>query len=230
MTNVVSHAVGLLLSVAALLLMLLRASDTGDVLRIVSAAIFGAGLIALYLASTLYHSAKDPRTRSRLRVNDHATIYVLIAGTYTPITLVTLNGWVGWTLFGITWGMALTGVILKLFFTGRYHLLSTLMYVFMGWLIIFAIKPLMSKMPSAGLSWLVAGGAAYTTGAILYSIKKIHFNHAIFHLFVLLGSFCHFVAVYSYVLPLDVASAGRVAYEVMADTHHGRLTGRQAPN
>lgn len=218
MTNVISHAVGLLLSIVGLLLMLLRAGDTGDALRIVSAAIFGAGLIALYLASTLYHSARDPRTRSRLRVNDHATIYVLIAGTYTPITLVTLNGWVGWTLFGVTWGMALTGVVLKLFFTGRYRLLSTLMYVFMGWLIIFAIKPLMNNMPSAGLSWLVAGGAAYTTGAILYSIKKIHFNHAIFHLFVLLGSFCHFVAVYSYVLPPDATANDRVAYTVVTDS------------
>lgn len=218
MTNVISHAVGLLLSIVGLLLMLLRAGDTGDALRIISAAIFGAGLIALYLASTLYHSARDPRTRSRLRVNDHATIYVLIAGTYTPITLVTLNGWVGWTLFGVTWGMALTGVVLKLFFTGRYRLLSTLMYVFMGWLIIFAIKPLMNNMPSAGLSWLVAGGAAYTTGAILYSIKKIHFNHAIFHLFVLLGSFCHFVAVYSYVLPPDATANDRVAYTVVTDS------------
>jgi len=221
MTNIVSHAVGLLLSIAGLLLMLVRAGDTGDVLRIVSAAIFGAGLIALYLASTLYHSARDPRTRSRLRVNDHATIYVLIAGTYTPITLVTLNGWVGWTLFGITWGMALTGVVLKLFFTGRYGLLSTLMYVFMGWIIIFAIKPLIANMPSAGLSWLVAGGAAYTTGAILYSIKKIHFNHAIFHLFVLLGSFCHFVAVYSYVLPMGATANGQVAYSLVTG-----LTGR----
>jgi len=200
MTNVVSHAVGLLLSMVGLLLMLLRAGDSGDVLRIISAAIFGAGLIALYTASTLYHSARDPKARSRLRVNDHATIYILIAGTYTPITLVTLNGWIGWTLFGITWGMALTGVVLKLFFTGRYHLLSTLMYVFMGWIIIFAVKPLMDSLPFAGLAWLLAGGIAYTTGAILYSIEKIHFNHAIFHLFVLLGSFCHFVAVYDYVL------------------------------
>jgi hemolysin III len=200
MTNVISHAVGLLLSIVGLLLMLLRAGDSGDVLRVISAAIFGAGLIALYAASTLYHSAKDPKARSRLRVNDHATIYILIAGTYTPITLVTLNGWIGWTLFGITWAMALTGVVLKLFFTGRYHLLSTLMYVFMGWIIIFAVKPLMDSLPVAGLVWLLAGGIAYTTGAILYSIEKIHFNHAIFHLFVLLGSFCHFVAVYDYVL------------------------------
>lgn len=200
MTNIVSHAAGLILSVVALVLMLVRASASGDALSIVSAAIFGASLIALYAASTFYHGARDPVVRARLRINDHATIYILIAGTYTPFTLVTLNGWVGWTIFGITWGMALTGVILKLFYTGRYNLLSTLMYVFMGWIIIFAIKPLIESLPTAGMYWLFAGGIAYTTGAILYSIKKISFNHAIFHLFVLLGSACHFVAVYDYVL------------------------------
>lgn len=220
LTNIISHAVGLLLSVVGLALMLMRAGGSGDVLRIVSAAIFGASLIALYAASTLYHSARDPKVRSRLRINDHATIYILIAGTYTPITLVTLQGWVGWTIFAVTWGMAVTGVVLKLFFTGRYHLLSTLMYVFMGWIIIFAIKPLMDNLPSAGLNWLLAGGIAYTVGAILYSISKIHFNHAIFHLFVMLGSFCHFVAVYSYVLPGDTMESGRVAHAVIADRHH----------
>lgn len=199
-TNIISHAIGLVLSVVALLLMLLRASESGNVLYIVSAGIFGFSLIALYAASTLYHSAKDPKARSRLRVNDHATIYILIAGTYTPFTLITLNGWVGWTIFGVSWGMAISGVALKLFFTGRYNVLSTLMYVFMGWIIIFAIKPLINNLSSEGLFWLVAGGIAYTTGAVIYSIKKLSFNHAIFHLFVLLGSFCHFTAVYFYVL------------------------------
>jgi hemolysin III len=200
-TNIISHAIGLVLSCIALLLMLVRAGRSGEVLPIVSAAIFGISLIALYTASTLYHSARDPKVRSRLRINDHATIYILIAGTYTPFTLITLHGWIGWTIFGISWGMALTGVILKLFFTGKYHLLSTLMYVCMGWIIIFAIKPLINNLPSAGVTWLFAGGVAYTTGAVLYSIEKLHFNHAIFHLFVLLGSACHFVAVYFYVLP-----------------------------
>ncbi len=201
--NIISHAIGLVFSIVALLLMLLRSSASGDLLRIVSAAMFGASLIALYAASTLYHSARDPKVRSRLRINDHATIYILIAGTYTPFTLVTLHGWIGWTFFCITWGMALTGVILKLFFTGKYHRLSTLMYVFMGWIIIFAIKPLMNGLPPGGITWLFAGGVAYTTGAVLYTIDKIKFNHAIFHLFVLLGSACHFVAVYSYVLPWE---------------------------
>ena len=200
-TNIVSHAIGLGLSIIALLLMLLRASGSGNILPIISAGIFGVSLIALYAASTFYHSAKDPKKRARLRINDHATIYILIAGTYTPFTLVTLNGWVGWTIFGISWGMAISGVILKLFFTGRYNVLSTLMYVFMGWIIIFAFKPLVNSLAPDGLFWLVAGGVAYTTGAVIYSIKMIPFNHAIFHLFVLLGSFCHFVSVYFYVLP-----------------------------
>ena len=200
-TNIISHVIGLVLSVIALLLMLFRASTSGSILHIISAGIFGASLIALYAASTFYHSAKDPKRRSRLRVNDHATIYILIAGTYTPFTLITLHGWVGWTIFGVSWGMAASGVILKLFFTGRFNALSTLMYVFMGWIIIFAIKPLVNSLSSEGLFWLVAGGVAYTVGAVIYSIKKIHFNHAIFHLFVLLGSFCHFVSVYFYVLP-----------------------------
>ena len=199
-TNIVSHAIGLALSIVGTLLMLLRASGSGDILHIIGAGIFGASLIALYAASTLYHSAKDPKKRARLRINDHATIYLLIAGTYTPFTLITLKGWVGWTVFGVSWGMAVCGVVLKLFFTGRYNLLSTLMYIIMGWIIIFAIKPLVNSIPIDGIFWLIAGGLAYTTGAIIYSIKKIPFNHAIFHVFVLLGSFCHFVSVYVYVL------------------------------
>jgi hemolysin III len=181
--------------------MVIRASLYGNVWHVVGASIFGASLIALYAASTFYHSAKDPKLRSRLRVFDHATIYILIAGTYTPFTLVTLNGPVGWIIFGASWGMALTGITLKLFFTGKYDGLSTLMYVFMGWIIVFAIKPLTDNLSAEGMFWLFAGGVAYTTGAILYSIKKMKFNHAIFHMFVLLGSLCHFIAVYFYVLP-----------------------------
>jgi len=200
-TNIISHAVGLVLSIVALVLMVVRASEYGNAWHIVSVSIFGASLISLYAASAFYHSAKDLKTRSRLRIIDHATIYVLIAGTYTPFTLVTLNGTVGWMIFAISWTMAFSGVILKLFFTGKYNVLSTLMYVFMGWIIIFAIKPLINSLSSEGLFWLVAGGVAYTTGAVIYSIKKIKFNHAIFHMFVLLGSLCHFISVYFYVLP-----------------------------
>jgi len=200
-TNIISHAIGLVLSIVALLLMLVRAAGDGNAFKVVGAGIFGISLIALYAASTFYHSATDPKMRARLRINDHATIYILIAGTYTPFVLVTLNGWIGWTIFGVSWGMALTGVTLKLFFTGKYNVLSTIMYVFMGWIVIFAIKPLVAALPPGGLYWLFAGGIAYTVGAVLYSIKTIKFNHAIFHLFVLLGSFCHFMSVYFYVLP-----------------------------
>ena len=199
--NISSHVLGLVFSVVALALLVTHASLHGNVIHIVSFSIFGASLIILYAASTTYHSATNPQTRSRLRIIDHASIYVLIAGTYTPFTLVTLNGATGWTIFGITWGMALSGIVLKLFFTGRYKVISTLMYVFMGWIIIFAIQPLIDNLSSEGLFWLVAGGIAYTVGAVLYSIKKIKFNHAIFHIFVLIGSFCHFVSVYYYVLP-----------------------------
>jgi len=199
--NIISHAIGLMLSIVALVFLVRHASLYGNVWHVVSFSIFGASLISLYAASTFYHSAKKPELRRRLRIIDHATIYVLIAGTYTPFTLVTLNGSTGWVIFGVSWGLAFTGIILKLFFTGKYNLISTLMYVFMGWIIVFAIKPLIENLSSDGLFWLVAGGMAYTTGAILYSIKKIKFNHAIFHLFVLIGSFCHFVAVYFYILP-----------------------------
>lgn len=199
--NILSHALGLLLSVAALVSLLIRASVHGNAWHIVSFSIFGASLVALYAASTLYHSTSNARLRSRLRIVDHASIYVLIAGTYTPFALVTMNGPVGWWIFGITWGFAVTGIVLKLFFTGRFKRVSTLMYVLMGWIIIFAIKPLTANLSVEGLFWLIAGGVAYTLGAILYSFKKIPFNHAIFHGFVLLGSACHFVSVYYYVLP-----------------------------
>lgn len=199
-TNIIAHAIGLVLSIIALVLLVARANLYGDTLQLVSVSIFGMSLITLYAASTFYHSARDPALRARLRIIDHATIYVLIAGTYTPLALISLGGSTGWLIFSIAWAMALTGITLKVFFTRKFDLVSTLMYVFMGWIIIFAIKPLVNNMPSEGLFWLFAGGVAYTTGAILYSIKKIKFNHATFHMFVLLGSFCHFVSVYFYVL------------------------------
>jgi hemolysin III len=199
--NIISHAVGFILSIIALVLLVRHATRHGDVWHIVSFSIFGASLIILYAASSFYHSAKKPELRNRLNIIDHASIYVLIAGTYTPFTLVTLKGTIGWVIFGISWGLAITGIILKLFFTGKYNLMSTIMYVLMGWVIVFAIKPLMNNLPLAGLLWLVAGGISYTIGAILYGIKKIKFNHAIFHMFVLMGSFCHFMSVYFYVLP-----------------------------
>jgi hemolysin III len=198
--NIASHAFGFILSIVALFLLIRHASFNGSGLHIISFSIYGISLIVLYAASTLYHSAKSPELRTRLRVFDHASIYVLIAGTYTPFALITLNGELGWIVFGLSWGLASAGVILKLFFTGKYKLISTLMYVFMGWMMIFFITPLMDSLSVDGLIWLAAGGISYTVGAALYSIKKIQFNHAIFHLFVLLGSCAHFVSVFFYVL------------------------------
>lgn len=199
--NITTHAIGFILSIVAFVLLVTHANLHGDVWHIVSFSIFGASLIILYAASTFYHSAKKSELRNRLKIFDHASIYILIAGTYTPFTLVTLNGTIGWVIFGTSWGLALTGIILKFFFTGKYNLISTIMYVLMGWVIVFAIKPLINNLPLEGLLWLLAGGIFYTIGAILYSIKKIKLNHAIFHMFVLSGSFCQFMSVFFYVLP-----------------------------
>lgn len=199
MLNIFSHAFGLLLSLFATVLLVLQALNSDSAIHLISFTVFGLSLVALYAASTYYHSAKDPLLRSKLRVVDHSAIYILIAGTYTPFMLITLAGKLGWVIFAVTWGLAAMGITLKIFFTGRFTLLSTLMYVFMGWLIVFAIKPLAASLAPEGLQWLIAGGLAYTLGAVLYGVKKLPFNHAIFHIFVLLGSVCHFVAVYRFV-------------------------------
>ncbi len=198
--NIITHGIGLILSIIALVLLINHASEMGTARHIVSFTIFGTSLILLYAASTFYHYFQHPDIRRKLNILDHAAIYVLIAGTYTPFTLVTLKGPKGWTIFGITWGIAIIGVFFKLFYTGRYDKISTIAYVVMGWIIIFAIKPLMAHLPLNGLYWLLAGGVFYTVGAVLYSIKKLRFNHAIFHVFVLLGSFSHFMSIYYYVL------------------------------
>ena len=197
--NVVSHAFGLFASIIAFVLLLIKSIAEGTFLQKISFIVFGISLIILYAASTFYHASKDVELRKRLNIFDHASIYVLIAGTYTPFTLVTLHGKIGWWIFAINWLLAITGVILKLFFTGKYDKLSTIMYVLMGWMIVVAIKPLIHSLGHQGLLWLFAGGIAYTVGAVFYSIPKIKYNHAIFHVFVLLGSFAHFVAVYFYV-------------------------------
>lgn len=199
--NIISHVLGLLFSVVGVVFLVIKAAAYGSAVHIVSVSVFGASLIALYTASTMYHSATDPAVRTALRTVDHCAIYILIAGTYTPFTLITLQGTLGWTIFGLAWGMALTGITLKLFFTGRFERLSTSMYVLMGWMMVFAIKPLIAALSSQGLVWLAAGGIAYTIGALLYSIKKMPFGHATFHLLVVLGSACHFVTVYFFVLP-----------------------------
>ncbi|MBL4660735.1 MAG: hemolysin III family protein [Alcanivoracaceae bacterium] len=198
--NYISHAIGLILSIIALVLLLIKALQYGNVWHLISYGIYGVSLIMLYTASTFYHLTQEPGLRKRYKIFDHAAIYLLIAGTYTPYTLVTLNGKIGWTLFAISWGLAVLGVTLKLFFTGRFTLISTLAYVVMGWLIVFAFEPLKNSLSTDGLFWLLAGGVSYTVGALLYAIHKLKFNHAIFHIFVLIGSICHFISIYFYVL------------------------------
>lgn len=197
--NISTHIFGLVLSLVALVLLVMRANQHGDLLYLVSFSVFGASLVVLYSASVTYHSMQQPDLRKKSRMVDHMAIFLLIAGSYTPLTLITLGGKTGWTIFTILWSIAICGLGLKIFFTGKYKLLSTLLYLLMGWMVIFAIKPLFNNMSVAGLSWFIAGGLAYTLGAMLYNLEKIKFNHAIFHMFVLAGSFCHFIAVYNYV-------------------------------
>lgn len=199
--NVLSHGIGFLLSVAALTLMVVFASLDGNAWHIVGVSIFGASLVVLYLASTLFHWSVRPKIRKYLNVFDHSAIYVLIAGTYTPFLLVTLNGPWGWSLFGVIWGLAIAGVVFKMFFTGKYDKLSLIIYVLMGWLILIAIVPLIQNLSTMGLIWLLIGGISYSIGAVFYLLNKMPFNHAIFHFWVLGGSICHFFAVFWYVIP-----------------------------
>jgi hemolysin III len=195
--NVYSHGLGLIASVCALFILTLKANG---MLQVVSVAVFAASLIALYGSSTIYHSTENVARRARLRAVDHSMIYVLIAGSYTPLSLLVLRGATGWTIFGVIWAMAAIGIVIKLFHTGKYNKISTAMYVFMGWVIVFAIKPLIANISSEGLAWLFAGGVSYTVGAIFYSIRRMPYGHATFHVFTLLGSACHFACVYYYVL------------------------------
>lgn len=197
--NIWSHAFGIFLSIIALVLLIIKAVQQDNIWMMISFPIFGVSLILLYLASTLYHASQEPQKRFKLKVFDHAAIYVLIAGSYTPFTLVSLNGETGWLIFSMVWVMAFTGIILKLFFTGKFKIVSTAMYVLMGWLIVFYFQELTAHLHEKGVFYLILGGVLYTIGAILYSIKKIKFNHAIFHFFVLAGSFCHFLSIYLYV-------------------------------
>ena len=199
--NVISHGMGFVLSIVALIMLIFKASRFDEMKPLISFIVFGVSMVLVYAASTFYHSAKTKTLRYRLNILDHAAIYVLIAGTYTPFALITLEGFVGWTIFWVVWSIALLGVILKLFYAGRFQLLSTILYVAMGWLIIFAINPLIENLSTSGLRWLFAGGISYTIGAILFMLKKIPFNHAIFHVFVLLGTFAHFISIFYYVLP-----------------------------
>lgn len=194
-----THALGMIFSVAASVVMVMVAAP--DPLKVVSAMVFGISLVLLYTSSTLYHCCTSPRWKDRFQVLDHACIYLLIAGSYTPITLVTLHGAWGWGLFAAVWLMALGGVALKTLGKGRKdHWISTLLYLIMGWLIVLALGPLMRQLPVAGIAWLAAGGLAYTLGIVFFAWERLPFNHAVWHVFVLAGSVCHVVTACGFVL------------------------------
>jgi hemolysin III len=194
--NILTHGFGLLLSVIAFPFLVKKSLNYHAFWKIASFCIYGLSMVILYAASTFYHAAKEPKLRRRLNILDHAAIYVLIAGTYTPFCLVVLPPKLGWYMFIFVWLFAITGVILKLFFTGRFDKLSTALYLLMGWQVVFVIKPLMENLSDKGLLYLFLGGVFYTVGAIFYSLKKMKYSHATFHVFVLLGSLSHFLAVF----------------------------------
>jgi len=201
LANSVSHGIGIALAIVGLVLLVVYASLRGTAWHIAGVSVYGAMMVALYSASTLYHSVRSPRARHVLRIIDHSSIYLLIAGTYTPFTLVSLRGGWGWTLFGLVWGFALVGIVVKAFFVGRLDVVSTIAYLVMGWLVIIAIRPMMAHVPAGGLFWLVMGGILYSGGTIFYLWRRLPFHHAVWHLFVLGGSVCHFFAVFWYVVP-----------------------------
>jgi hemolysin III len=202
--NALTHGIGASLSLVGLLALVISAYLYGGIWHLVSFSIYGTSLFLLYLASTLYHSFSNEKLKYMFKIFDHAAIYLLIAGTYTPFTLVLLHGTLGWTVFGVIWGLALLGIVFQVFFVKRFKILSTLCYLFMGWFIVICIKPLASTLPVMGLSWLVIGGLFYTVGAGFYLWKRLPYNHAIWHLFVIAGSACHFVTVSYYILPFQV--------------------------
>ncbi|MCB0405572.1 MAG: hemolysin III family protein [Bdellovibrionales bacterium] len=197
LANAITHGLGACLSVAALAVLVAYAKDAW---RVVSFSIYGGSLVLLFLASTFYHSFHDPRVKQILKIVDHSAIFILIAGTYTPLMLVTLRGVWGWVIFGVIWLLALYGVVLKLFSRLQSRGLSLALYLGMGWLAVVAIRPLMQRLPFAGIGWLVAGGICYTLGTVFYARKKMKYSHAIWHLFVLAGSTCHFCCMLFYVV------------------------------
>ncbi len=199
--NWVTHAVALLLSITALALMVVYSTRFGNVYHIVSSAVFGTTLILLYSASTLYHFVPVGRAKNVFQKLDHAMIYLLIAGTYTPYTLVNLRGPWGWSIFGVVWGVALTGLLLDIIMKKRLGWLSISLYLCLGWIIVIAVKPLMANLAGGGIVLLVAGGLFYSLGVIFYLWKRLPFQHAIWHLFVIAGSLCHFFSIFLYVIP-----------------------------
>lgn len=199
MANAISHGIALLGSIAAIPILIVGAVRDGGAAAVVGASIFGACMLLLYSASTIYHALSAGRAKRVFLILDHCAIYLLIAGTYTPFTLGVLYGSWGWSLFGVVWGLAVAGILFKTILGTRYKRLSTFLYVSMGWLVIIAAQPLLASVPTPGLLWLLAGGLFYTAGVIFFIVDgRLRYAHFVWHLFVVSGSFCHFVAVYWY--------------------------------
>jgi hemolysin III len=196
-SNAITHGIGACLSLAALVVLVVFAAIDGTAWHVVSFSVFGSTLVILYLSSTLYHSLTHQKTKHLFRKFDHISIFLLIAGTYTPFCLTVLRGWIGWTLLGIVWACAITGTVFKSIHIGKLELLSTVLYVLMGWVALFAIKPLYNGMSSYGFTLLILGGVAYTAGTLFFVKDKIKYFHSLWHLFVLAGSVLHFFAVVS---------------------------------
>ena len=201
--NSAIHCIGIVLSVAALVFLVTLAGIKGNTWQVVSFSIYGSTLIVLYLSSTLYHGFNLPRFKHIFQLADHSAIFLLIAGTYTPFTLVSLRGPWGWTLFGLIWGLAIIGIVLTVLFLGRFRLLFTMLYLGMGWLVIIALKPLLNAIPLGGILWIAGGGAFYSLGVIFYLQKNLRYGHAVWHLFVLAGSICHFFGILFYISPIS---------------------------
>ena len=197
--NAITHAIAALMGLLGLFLMLEKV-DFNKEWAVFSISTYGASIIVLFTASTLYHYSQNDAYKHWYRIVDHSSIYLLIAGTYTPVLLLGLTNSLGWVLFGIVWGIAGFGIVLKLFFTGRFEIFSTLLYLVMGWLIVFDFTNTALFLGPKGVLWLFAGGLLYTVGIIFYAIQKLYFNHVIWHLFVVAGAFCHFIMVYYYVI------------------------------
>ena len=205
LANIVTHGVGIVLSLIGLIWAVILSSELGDVWHVTGTAVFGSTLVVLYTTSTLYHSFQHEGRKRMMRKFDHAAIFLLIAGSYTPFLLVSLRGPWGWALFGIVWGLAVIGIALKFWFTGRFRVVSTLIYIAMGWLVLIAFRPLSLALPREGVRLLVVGGFCYTGGAMFYLWKRLPYHHAVWHLFVMAGSICHWTAMFLYVVPDRVA-------------------------
>lgn len=205
LANSVTHGAGLALSVAGCAVLVTLAALRGSAWHIVACSVYSGTLVCLYAASTMYHSVRSRRLKRLLRIVDHSSIYLLIAGTYTPFTLVTLRGGWGWTLFGLVWGLTACGILFKIWFVDRVPVVSTVVYVLMGWLVVIAIKPVLAMVPVPAILWLLAGGLFYTAGVGFFAWQRLPYHHAIWHLFVICGSVCHYFAVLYYVVPARLA-------------------------